>query len=138
VEEVLTEYRDKLTFVFRHFPLSQHKNALPSAYAAEAAGRQGRFWEMYAVLYKNQSEWQDSKDPMAIFERYAKELGLDLEKFRDDIDEDSIADKVQADYSDGIKIGIDFTPTFYLDGVKIKNPRSVTEFKELVKRAIEE
>lgn len=136
VNQVLVEFKDELTFVARHFPLDQHKNALPSAYAAEAAGKQGKFWEMYDLLYKKQNDWAISGSVMKIFEGYAKDLGLDVDRFKKDVESKEIKDKVQSDYSDGVTLGVNSTPTFYLNAEKLTAPRSVDEFKSLVQAAI--
>jgi protein-disulfide isomerase len=137
VKQVEEAFPDNLTFVFRNFPLSQHKNALPSAYAAEAAGKQGKYWEMYDKLYSNQSEWSSESNPEKIFEDYAKGIGLDINKFKTDSSSKEVKDKVQADYQDGITIGVNSTPSFYLQGIKLDSPRSVDEFKSVVKSAID-
>lgn len=136
VEQVLEEFNEELTFVARHFPLGQHRNALSAAYSAEAAGKQGKFWEMYDLLYKNQNDWESSGSVMKIFEDYAEDLGLDIEKFKADADLKEIKDKVQSDYTDGVTLGVSSTPTFFLSGEKLTAPKSVDDFKSLVRAAI--
>src|SRR3989338_7115091 len=86
-----------VTFVYRHFPLAQHGQAEEAAYAAEAAGLQGKFFEYSNVLFDNQKDWAEKKDAVKKFEAYAKELNLDLEKFNKDRDSKSVKDKVSAD-----------------------------------------
>lgn len=113
------EFKDSLTYVFRNFPLTQHKNAIPAAYALEAAGLQGKYWEMQDKLYGTQEEWSDLSDSVSKFSEYAKVLGLDETKFKSDMDSSEIKDKVKADYADGIILKVDSTPTFFLNGVKI-------------------
>jgi len=136
ISQIAKDFENELTLVFRHFPLSQHKNALPSSFAVEAAGRQGKFWEMVDVVYKNQNEWSVSSKPNDYFDKYAKELGLNLEKFKTDSDSKEVRDKVQSDYADGALLGVNSTPTFYLNGEKIRAPRSLDEFKSIIASAI--
>lgn len=116
-------------FVFRNFPLPQHKNSRPAAEAAEAAGAQGHYWDMYTLLYENQAEWVKSTDPRASFETYAKSLGLDLVAFNTAIDAKTYAPLVARDYQDANSLGINHTPTVFLNGVEQKD----TTFSSLSK-----
>lgn len=136
VKQLLSDYSDKLNFVFRNFPLSQHQNALISSYAAEAAGLQGKYWEMHNKIYETQNTWSTSSDAKSIFDGYAKELGLDLTKFNTDITSATVKDKVQKDVSDGNAIGINSTPTFFLNGVQIKLVGSYSDFKKVIDDAL--
>jgi protein-disulfide isomerase len=128
VVSVLTTYGDKIAFIYRHFPLSQHKNAMPAARAAEAAGLQGKFWEMHDVLNKNHTDWEKESNPKDKFTQYAKELNLDEQKFTSDFDSDQVKNKIQADLLGGQRLGINQTPTFFLNGQKLQ-PSSFDEFK---------
>ncbi|MBI4215316.1 MAG: thioredoxin domain-containing protein, partial [Parcubacteria group bacterium] len=93
VQQLAEKYKEKLQFVYRHFPLKNiHKNAAPAAWAAEAAGKQGQFWEMQDKLFANQDEWANQKNPKDIFEQYAQSLGLDMEKFKSDFDSKEVRD----------------------------------------------
>ncbi len=133
VKQLLTEFSGKVNFVFRNFPLSQHANSSISAQAAEAAGLQGKFWEMHDKLYEAQNDWSVSNDAKTIFVGYATTLGLDIDKFKTDIDSSVVKDKVQSDTRDGNLININATPTFYLNGVKLDNlPSSYSDLKNLV------
>lgn len=136
VKKLVEEFSDKLTFYFRNFPLSQHKNALISAYAAESAGNQGKFWEMYDLIYQNQTVWSDSGSSKDIFIEYAKDLKLNLELFKKDLDSDQTKQKVSRDSQDGLALGVNSTPTFFLNGEKLDNPRSYDEFKSLLITAV--
>lgn len=112
-------YKDQLTFVYRDFPLTTiHPNALAGAAAAEAAGLQGKFFEMHNVLYENQSEWStlDSSKRTGQFVIYATQLGLNIPKFKKDIDSDIVTKKIKRDQALGKKIGASATPTLVLDG----------------------
>lgn len=124
----------KVTFVYRHFPLFQiHNKANVAAYAAEAAGKQNKFWEMTDLLFDNQQTWKESKNPeKEDFVNYAKELKLDLEKFKKDIDSSEVKNKVAENLKDADQMGVDRTPTFFLNGQKV-NVNSFDEFKILLK-----
>jgi len=134
VEKLVAEYGKDFQFVYRHFPLQQHANAKPAAYASEAAGKQGKFWEMYNLIYSRQKDWSEKKNADDIFLEYAGSLGLNLDQFKKDRDSQEAKDKVKKDYDSGIANKINATPTFFLNGKKIQ-PQSYEEFAELIKQA---
>lgn len=125
------ELGDKVLFVYRHFPLSQHQNARLAAQAVEAAGKQEKFWEMQGLLFENQNKWAEETGAGETFLEYAKSLGLDLEKFKTDFNSEEIKQKIESDYQSGISAGVNSTPTFYLNGEKIQ-PRNYQELKDLI------
>ena len=101
-----------LLFAWRNFPLAQvHPHALRAAGAAEAAGLQGRFWEMHDMLFEHQDALE-AADLLA----YAEALGLDMERFAADLDSDEVADRVRADFLSGARSGVNGTPTFFVNG----------------------
>lgn len=108
-----------VTFVFRHFPLDQHENARVAAYIAEAAGIQGKFYEMVDMQYEKQTDWEKSKDAMNIFLGYAKDLKLDVEKLKKDAASDAVKKRVDEDYQLGVSSEVSATPTLYLNGKKV-------------------
>lgn len=123
----------KITFVYRHFPLTNiHKNAEKAAYAAEAAGKQGKFFEFVDVLFSKQTEWAQVGDAEKKFEAYAKALKLDVEKFNKDASSGEVKNKVALDTASGNKAEVQATPTFYLNGEKLDSIRSFDEFKKLL------
>ena len=126
VEQVIAEYKDRITFVYRHFPLPQHLNAMVASRASEAAGRQGKFWEMYALLFQNQDMWASDSKPLDKYKEYANQLGLDLERFETDYNDSALKGKIQNDYKSGVKLGVEATPTFFINGKKISNPQGNT------------
>lgn len=138
VQQVKQMYGDKITFQFRHFPLVQiHPYALLSARAAEAAGLQGKFFEMHDLLYENQQTWSSSSSPSQIFEDYASQLSLNIEKFKKDSASESVNRTVQADLSEAQRLGYESTPTFEINGKKIEeNPTTIEGFQELIDEAI--
>lgn len=113
IERLLTEYGGRVRLVVRDFPMSQHKDAWRAAEAAEAAREQGKYWEYVALLYTRQSALQPEK-----LKQYATELGLDRVKFDAALDTVKFADKVRRDVLDGEKIGVDATPTVFVNGRK--------------------
>lgn len=137
VKQLESKYKDSLTVVFRHFPLNIHPNAVPAALAAEAAGKQGKFWEMHDKLYETQSEWSEEKKATDMFATYAKELGLDVELFKKDSSDPEVQKKINRDVSDGNALGINSTPSFYVNNVKIANPASPADFDAIIRTAIE-
>ena len=136
VKQLLTDFAGKINYVFRNYPLAQHKNAPISSYAVEAAGLQGKYWQMHERLYDTQADWSNLDDPTAVFTGYAKDLNLDLNKFTADINSSVVKDKVQNDLNDGQTIGITETPTFYLNGQKITLTGSYDQLKGLVNSAL--
>lgn len=133
------EIFDTVTFVYRNFPLDQiHPNAREAAWAAEAAGIQGAFFAYHDILFARQAEWSETADPLEIFFKYAEELKLDVDQFKKDITSDAVKDKVQEDYLSGIENEVQGTPTFYLNGYKIRSPQSVEELRQVLLDAIEQ
>ncbi len=136
IEQAVTEYGDRLSFTYRHFPLTQHKNALVASYASEAAGNQGKFWEMHKIIFEHQTDWAEENNASEIFEGYAQELKLDLARFKTDVSSTETKDAVAHDKETGQRSGVDSTPSFYLNGKKMQNPRSYDELKALIEFAI--
>jgi protein-disulfide isomerase len=121
LKKIEAEYGDKLRVVFHNFPLTvPHKNAQMAAQAAEAAGFQNHFWEMHDQLYQNQSAWKDSTDARTVFIDYARQLGLDIQRFTRDIDSPQAAARVAADHAKGVSLGVDGTPTIFIDGRQLR------------------
>ncbi len=140
VKQVTDKYGDDITFQFRNYPLSQlHQNARAGARAAEAAGKQNKYWEMHDLLYGGQQTWEGQSDPTATFEGYAQQLGLDLNVFKKDYQSSEINDVINADLAEGQRLGVDSTPTFFLQGKKIdKNPQDLNGFSKLIDQAIKD
>jgi protein-disulfide isomerase len=120
LEAIKREYGDRLRFVFRHYPLTNiHPHALLAAHAAEAAGRQGKFWEMHRALYENQTGWSRTADPRPLFASYAQQAGLDVERFRRDLGGREGDARIVADHGRARSLGVESTPTFFLNGRKL-------------------
>lgn len=113
------EGKEGVKIVYRHFPLSSiHKNAQIAAEAAEAAYAQGKFWEMHDLLFEKQSEWAEEKSPEGKFIEYAKSLELNADEFTKALAEHSYRQLVLDDYQEGIRLSVNATPTFFVNGRK--------------------
>jgi protein-disulfide isomerase len=114
------EYGSRLRVIFREFPLPQlHPHAQAAAYAAEAAGVQGKFWEMHDLLYENQKTWDKTFDVRPIFEGFAGRIGLDVERFKQDQTADVVDARVIRDGIRGHSLGVNGTPTVFINGREI-------------------
>jgi protein-disulfide isomerase len=132
IRSLADELGGHLRIIYRHFPLvSSHKNAFNAATAAEAAGVQGKFWEMHDTLFENQSEWEGDASPEDKFVGYAKELGIDEGKFKEDYKSDAVDSKVESDLTSANRLRLNRTPTFFFNGERVNLPPSVEEFKKL-------
>jgi protein-disulfide isomerase len=121
IKEVQEAVGDRLGFVFRNFPLSEmHPRAKDAAEAAEAAGAQGRFWEMHDLLFESPDEIG-----LGDIARYAEQLGLDAVRLLNEIESGTYAKRVQEDFRSGVRSGVNGTPTFFINGVRYDGPRDV-------------
>ncbi|MDT7687834.1 MAG: hypothetical protein QOE46_593 [Acidobacteriota bacterium] len=127
LRRVVTDYGERVRLVFRNFPLTMHKYAFIAARAAEAAGQQGKFWEMHDMLYDNQKEWSDAMEPRVQFDAYATRLGLDVQRFRTDMTRQDLAERINADLLRGGTLNVRGTPTVYLNGRELMPGKLVTE-----------
>lgn len=128
--QVLKDFEGRINFVQRHFPLPSHKNASIAAQAAEAAGTQGKFWQMHDKLYETQFDWAESGDPIGVFSGFAAELGLDVNKFKEEVSSNKYLAKIQQDMADGASVGVNSTPTFFINGKKFAGALSYDQFKK--------
>lgn len=122
IKAVTELYKDQIQFVFRNFPLTDaHPNAKAAAGATEAAGLQGKYWEMHNKIYESQSDWENlsGTERSDFFANYAKSFGLDVTKFNDDAGSSDVSYKINFDKALGVKAGVDATPTFFLNGKKL-------------------
>jgi protein-disulfide isomerase len=119
LEPILNDYQDHILFIYRNWPITQiHPNAKAAAASAEAAAFQGKYWEYHSALFQNQGEWSNvnASQRMDLFVRYGEALGLDIEKFREDIASPNINQKIKFDTALAIKAGGQGTPTMLLNG----------------------
>ena len=135
--QLMTEFEDRVIFVYRHFPLTNvHSNAEFAARAAEAAGRQGKFWEMHDLLFEKQGEWSTVSDVVPMFETYATLLGISVDRFDSDLGSSEVKNFVKAQKAHAIKSGLQGTPTFFVNGQQIENPTSVDQFRTIINNAL--
>ena len=129
VEDLLKEYNSRLRLVFRNFPLSGHEHAREAALAAEAAGLQGKFWEMHDTLYREQETWTKAPNVRELFESYAGTIGLNVDQFKKDVDGDKARERVDSDRALADFLGVKATPTLFINNrpvdPKDKNPEGV-------------
>lgn len=138
LKQIKEKYKSDITFQFRSFPISNiHPNAMAAHRAAEAADKQGKFWEMHDQLYENQASWKDAPNAASVFQSYASALGLNIEKYKQDVASSATNDVIRADIKEGTRLGVKGTPTFFLDGKKIdQNPQDLEAFIKLIDNAI--
>ncbi len=129
------KYGDRVQFVFRFFPLSNHEYGMISAQAAYAAFLQGKFWEMHDLLFNNQKEWSESADPTPYFDSYAKSLSLDIDRFHTDMNAQTTIDFINAQKAEGEQAGVTHTPWFVV-GDSAVLPRSLGEFEKLIEAGL--
>lgn len=122
LKQIEHDYGDQLRVVFRHYPLTKiHKNAMMAARAAEAARNQGKFWEMHDQLYRNQNAWKDLDDARSAFIGYARELGLNVDRFTRDMDSPDIEQRISSDMQKGSAGGVTGTPTVFIEGHMLRH-----------------
>jgi protein-disulfide isomerase len=127
---------DRTQMVFRHYPLSgTHPHAWRAATYAEAAGRQGKFWEMYDLLFINQAYWSGLSEVDTEFEGYLTQLGLDLDQARADLEDEALIEKIRSDQRSGTRSGVRGTPTLFVDGRLVPTPGTVSELVGLINDA---
>jgi protein-disulfide isomerase len=127
LKELEAKYGDKIKVVFKHLPLAFHKNARLAAIASVAANRQGKFWEYHDLLFANQRALLRPD-----LERYAEQLGLDMAKFRADLDSPEVAAQVDADSAEAKRIGVTGTPTSFVNGRIVKGASPAPAFSAII------
>lgn len=141
VEDILDEFGNHIQFAYRHFPLKTiHDKSVLAAQATEAAGLQGKFWEMYSEIFENQATWSilSVNDAENQFIKYAAEIDLDQKQFMEDLNSSKVENLVEAEFQSALEGGLNSTPTFFLNGERIKNPSTLDEFRTLIRNAIEQ
>jgi protein-disulfide isomerase len=126
VKSVRAEFGDKTRMVIRHFPLPGHQHAVLAACAAEAAANQHKFWEMVEALYKTQWMWGTAPAPLAVFMDQAKSIGLDVDKFQRDLDDDSLRARIGLDEEHARAVKVKTAPSIVINGINLPN----SEFNE--------
>lgn len=120
VQEVRSLYPEDMQFIYRHFPLTQHKNAEPAVHVAEYAATHGKFWEVHNKLFETQQKWGELNDPKDFFVNLGKELGLEEQGLKDALENKLASSKISEDVAEGKSLQVNATPTFYLNGRKLQ------------------
>lgn len=131
-EQIKKEYQGKIKIAFVQFPLKFHKKASPAAYAAIAAGKQGKFWEMYSILFTKQKEWKAEQDLQKWFEDEAEILELDIQKFKNDMESASVKKIVEDDINFVESFGIRGTPGTFINGRFVSGALPYNSFKQVI------
>ena len=122
VKKIENEFGDKLKVIFREYPLlPMHEHALMAAQAAGAAGLQGKFWEMHDKLYENQTTWVAAKDLVPVFVDYAKQIGIDPDRFMKDLSAETVAVRIFQDGKRVHSLGLKGTPSFFVNGKEARD-----------------
>lgn len=132
VEQLRAKYEGRVTFVIRYFPIPSHRNAQLAAQAVEAAAAQGKLEAMYKKMYENQKSWGDQQvSHEKTFRGFARQLGLDMPRFEKDWKSKATVARVDKDRKDGIALGVQGTPTFFLNGKQLQ-PTSEAQFTDAI------
>ena len=132
------DYGPRLRVVFWHFPFATHQHGRDASLAAEAASEQGHFWEMHDLLYKNQPAWSKAADVRALFDEYAANLHLDVQRFKRDFESAQVAARVTADQQLGAARGVKNTPTLFINNRETPPPFTLERLHEAIDAAIAE
>jgi protein-disulfide isomerase len=127
LRQIVDEYRNDVKVYFKHYPLPQHTNARLAAEAAVAANKQGKFWAFQDKLWDKQDELSPAE-----IEKLAKESGLDVAKFRADLASPAVKERVQKDRAEGAALGLQATPTVYIDGKEFTDQKDAESFREWI------
>jgi len=127
--------RDDVQLIYRYFPLDTHRFSFQAARFAEAAGLQGKFWEMHDLLFANQQAWSFVEDPTLMFEDYGEQIGLDMAQLRADIERSEVRAKIVSDQQGGVRAGVRSTPALFINGRQVANPQSPAGLIDLIEEA---
>ena len=138
LKKMEAEFGDKLKVIFRELPLlPMHEHALMAAQAAEAAGLQGKFWEMHDLLYENQTKWAEQKDLVPVFVDYAKQIGLNPDQFMKDLNGERVAQRIFQDGKRAHSFGLKGTPSFFVNGKEAKDEQWKPDgLRQMIREAI--
>jgi protein-disulfide isomerase len=127
IEQIRQVYPDDVRFAFMHLPLRSHPKAPAAHAAAEAAHQQGRFWEMHDLIFENQAEMSPEK-----YVEYAREIGLDVERFQRDVASSEVKSRIDADKNQAASLGVTGTPSFFVNGRFVSGAKPFAAFKEMI------
>ncbi len=124
---ILAEYGDLVRYIYRDFPLQGHAEAQPAAEAANCAGDQGAYWEFHDAIFSNRYGYGRSA-----YVQYARDLGLDIEAFNECLNSRKFQDEVTSDFRDGIRLGVNSTPTFFVNNTQVVGAQPFEAFKQVI------
>lgn len=127
------KYQDRVLFIYKQFPLSYHQTAIPAAAASICANDQGKYREYRDLLIKNYEVWTQDVNQLSA---YAQDIDLDLDEFNSCRESDSIQDKIEADFQEGQKKGIQATPTVFINGEKIEGVANLSDYEQKIDQAL--
>jgi protein-disulfide isomerase len=140
LDQVIKEYHPRVRLIFRNFPLPIHQFARDAALAAEAAGLQGRYWEMHDMLYREQPVWTSTNsinNARTLFISYAETLGLDFDRFKRDMDSDKARERIESDQAHAKSVGVKTAPSLFVDRREMgPNDRTPEGVRRLVDEAV--
>ncbi|HVR02480.1 MAG TPA: thioredoxin domain-containing protein [Polyangia bacterium] len=131
LRQIVDEFHNDVKVYFKHYPLPQHTNARLAAEAAVAANKQGKFWTFQDKLWDKQDELSP-----AVIEKIAKDSGLDVGKFRQDLDTPAVKERVVKDRNEGQALGLQATPTVFIDGREYTDPKDTESLREWIKEEL--
>lgn len=132
LDQIEKEYGQSVRVVFKHLPLDIHPDARAAHAAAEAANRQGKFWAMHDRIFTNQRDLRAET-----FERYAREIGLDMDRYRKDVVSEEVRERIEADLAQARKLGVTGTPSFFINGRNLSGAQPFPNFKRMIDEALE-
>ena len=137
LEKIMEKYPGKIQLTFKHFPLRMHVWAAVAHQSAECSARQGKFWDFYKLMYKNQSVWSILSDPMVTFAMYATEIGLNMDEFSKCMVDTTVAESIAAEKKEGETLEISSTPTFFVNGKMFAGPMELQNAgQELIRKTL--
>jgi protein-disulfide isomerase len=136
-DQAIKEYDPRVRVIFRNFPLAMHQHARDAALAAEAAGLQGRYWEMHDMLFREQAVWSSATDASVLFDTYAETLGVNMNQFRNDWKSDKVRERLESDQARAKSLGVKVVPTLFIDKRKVgTNEWTLEEVHRLIDEAV--
>ncbi|WP_017613102.1 DsbA family protein [Nocardiopsis salina] len=139
IERIREEYERQIDVVVRYFPMPGHTNSAPAAAAVEAAAQQGALEEMYQRMFETQAEWGESQEDRSdVFVGFAEDLGLDMDEFTETMESEETLERVQADFDDGVELGVQGTPTIYVDGQQTTTMPDYETLSTMIDEGLEE
>lgn len=130
-QKIMEEMGDEVLFVYRHFPLPSHQYARLAAKYTEAAGRQGKFWEMHDLIFTNQRQWSGGRAETA-FQQLAESIDVDTDQLKKEVNDPEIAKHIEEEYKQGEALGVTGVPSIFINGQKMRFSGSIDEYRNQI------